>query len=58
MIDRGPLQHDLSAQADAGPLRGRRMVEDMILAERERNFFPARCARTKALCRRAQNCAL
>jgi vanillate O-demethylase monooxygenase subunit len=34
MIDRGPLQHDLSAQADAGPLRGRRMVEDMILAER------------------------
>jgi phenylpropionate dioxygenase-like ring-hydroxylating dioxygenase large terminal subunit len=35
MIDRGPLQNDLSAQADAGPLRGRKMVESMILAERE-----------------------
>jgi hypothetical protein len=35
MIDRGPLQNDLSAQADAGPLRGRKMVEAMILAERE-----------------------
>jgi phenylpropionate dioxygenase-like ring-hydroxylating dioxygenase large terminal subunit len=34
MIDRGPLQNDLSAQADAGPLRGRKMVESMILAER------------------------
>jgi vanillate O-demethylase monooxygenase subunit len=33
MIDRGPAQNDLSAQADAGPLRGRRMVEAMILAE-------------------------
>ena len=35
MIDLGPLQNDLSAQADAGPLRGRKMVEHMILAERE-----------------------
>jgi hypothetical protein len=35
MIDRGPPQNDLSAQADAGPMRGRRMVEAMILAERE-----------------------
>jgi phenylpropionate dioxygenase-like ring-hydroxylating dioxygenase large terminal subunit len=35
MIDRGPLQNDLSAQADAGPLRGRKMVESMVLAERE-----------------------
>jgi phenylpropionate dioxygenase-like ring-hydroxylating dioxygenase large terminal subunit len=35
MIDRGPQQNDLSAQADAGPLRGRKMVESMILAERE-----------------------
>jgi nitrite reductase/ring-hydroxylating ferredoxin subunit len=35
MIDRGPLQNDLSAQSDAGPLRGRKMVEAMILAERE-----------------------
>jgi len=35
MIDLGPLQNDLSAQADAGPLRGRKMVEAMILAERE-----------------------
>lgn len=34
MIDRGPLQNDLSAKADAGPLRGRKMVESMILAER------------------------
>lgn len=35
MIDQGPLQNDLSAQADAGPLRGRKMVEAMIMAERE-----------------------
>ena len=35
MIDRGPLQNDLSAQSDAGPLRGRKMVEAMIIAERE-----------------------
>ncbi len=35
MIDRGPVMNDFSARADAGPLRGRRMVEAMILAESE-----------------------
>jgi phenylpropionate dioxygenase-like ring-hydroxylating dioxygenase large terminal subunit len=40
MIERGPLQNDLSAQADAGPLRGRKMVESMILAERETELLP------------------
>jgi phenylpropionate dioxygenase-like ring-hydroxylating dioxygenase large terminal subunit len=42
MIDRGPMQNDLSAQADAGPLRGRKMVESMILAEREAELLSAR----------------
>ena len=42
MIDRGPLQNDLSAQADAGPLRGRKMVESMILAEREAELLHVR----------------
>jgi phenylpropionate dioxygenase-like ring-hydroxylating dioxygenase large terminal subunit len=40
MIDRGPLQNDLSAQSDAGPLRGRKMVESMILAERAADLRP------------------
>lgn len=34
MIDRGPLTTDLSAKADAGGLRGRKMVERQMLAER------------------------
>jgi phenylpropionate dioxygenase-like ring-hydroxylating dioxygenase large terminal subunit len=34
MIDRGPEMHDLSAKADAGGLRGRKIVEAMMLAER------------------------
>jgi vanillate O-demethylase monooxygenase subunit len=41
MIDRGPEQNDLSAKADAGALRGRRMVETMILAERETELLSA-----------------
>jgi vanillate O-demethylase monooxygenase subunit len=39
MIDRGPLQNDFSAEADAGPLRGRKMVESMIIAEREQQLL-------------------
>ena len=35
MIDLGPDQNDLSAKADAGALRGRKMVEAMIFAEAE-----------------------
>jgi vanillate O-demethylase monooxygenase subunit len=35
MIDRGSPMHDLSAKADAAALRGRRMVEAMMLAERD-----------------------
>jgi vanillate O-demethylase monooxygenase subunit len=35
MIDRGRPMHDLSAKADAAALRGRRLVEAMMLAERE-----------------------
>jgi len=35
MLDCGPDMHDLSAKADAGGLQGRRMVQAMILAERE-----------------------
>jgi vanillate O-demethylase monooxygenase subunit len=41
MIDRGPEQNDLSAAADAGALRGRRMIEAMILAERETELLSA-----------------
>jgi len=35
MLDRGRTMHDLSAKSDAGGLHGRRMVQAMILAERE-----------------------
>jgi vanillate O-demethylase monooxygenase subunit len=33
MLDAGSAMHDLSAQSDAGPLIGRKMVQAMILAE-------------------------
>jgi vanillate O-demethylase monooxygenase subunit len=36
MIDRGPEMTDLSAKADAGGLRGRHMVEALMLAEQGR----------------------
>ncbi len=34
VLERGREMHDLSAQSDAGPLQGRRMVQAMITAER------------------------
>ena len=40
VLDLGPEMHDLSAKADAGGLQGRRMVEAMIVAEREPDRLP------------------
>ncbi len=40
VLDLGPEMHDLSAKADAAGLQGRRMVEAMIVAEREPDGLP------------------